>query len=448
MTAVTPNTSIAISQNATASGTSTLTVKGAGATAYATVSGGAVTGFVITNPGVGYVGTVSAALTGGYTTGGTAATAGAITTTPNTSGGLTKDGLGTLTLTGANTYTGNTTINAGTLYVNNASALLDDASTVTIASGAILKLAANDTVASLVLGGVAVPVGTYNASTPTYGTYFTGSTGSLYVSGGVTPQIVVKQGTTTLSNNTGTVNFGSWRTGLNGELVFTIENSGTGALNLTGTPSVAVGGTHAGDFSVTVTPTTPVAAGSSTTFTVRFTPSLVGSRAATLTIASNSGTDSTFVIPVSGTGLSYYDAWANGFLPTDVSNPAGNNDGDSLKNLQEFAFGTLPTVSTGEIVVSGGSVTPGAPKIVAENGNYYMVFGRRKDYVAAGLTYTVEFTAGLDTWADNNDTTNAPESMGATDGTIDAIRVKYPDSIDTPSGSQKPTFSRVKVVGN
>ena len=145
-----------------------------------------------------------------------------------------------------------------------------------------------------------------------------------------------------------------------------------------------------------------------------------------------------------------YDTWANGtFVPALTAKlPGDNQDGDSLTNLQEYAFGTQPTVSTGDIVVSGATVTPGAPKIISDNGSYYMVFGRRKDYVAAGLTYTVEFTAGLDLWGDNNDITNPPVSMGATDGTIDAIRVKYPESIDTPSGSQKPTFSRVKVVGN
>ena len=42
--------------------------KGAGATAYALIGGGAVTNFVISNPGVGYVGTVGVTLTGGYVT--------------------------------------------------------------------------------------------------------------------------------------------------------------------------------------------------------------------------------------------------------------------------------------------------------------------------------------------------------------------------------------------
>jgi len=143
-----------------------------------------------------------------------------------------------------------------------------------------------------------------------------------------------------------------------------------------------------------------------------------------------------------------YATWANGtFTPALTAKlPGDNQDGDSLNNLQEYAFGTQPTVSTGEIVVTGASVTPGAPKIVSDNGSYYIEFGRRKDYLAAGLTYTVEFTAGLDVWADNDDIANPPEPMGATDGTIDAMRVLFPDSIVTPSGNPKPTFARVRVV--
>ena len=150
-----------------------------------------------------------------------------------------------------------------------------------------------------------------------------------------------------------------------------------------------------------------------------------------------------------GTAGSPYDTWANGtFVPPLTQKlPTDNQDGDSLDNLLEFAFGTQPTVSTGGIdYVSGGTVTtPGAPKIVAAGGTYSMVFGRRADYVAAGLTYTVQFSAGLDNWADNDDLANPPVQV-ATDGTINAMSVTYPDLITTPSGTQKPTFSRVKVV--
>ena len=91
-------------------------------------------------------------------------------------GGVVKTGAGNLTFSGTNTYTGPTTVNGGTLTISNA--MLAANSIVTIASGGILDLefAGNNTVLALVLGGVAMPAGTYNAaSTPAY---FTG-TGSL-----------------------------------------------------------------------------------------------------------------------------------------------------------------------------------------------------------------------------------------------------------------------------
>ena len=93
-------------------------------------------------------------------------------------GTLTKSGNGNLTLTGVNTYTGNTTINAGTLVIaGNSATTFDDASTVSIASGALLNLpnAVTDTVASLVVGGSVLPVGLYDASSPATSGYITGS---------------------------------------------------------------------------------------------------------------------------------------------------------------------------------------------------------------------------------------------------------------------------------
>jgi autotransporter-associated beta strand protein len=102
-------------------------------------------------------------------------------------GGLTsvvKNGSGKWVLTGANTYSGDTTINGGTLSLT--SAYLDNASLVTIASGAKLNLnyTGNDVIGSLEINGSGpLPGGIYNSSHPTYGSYFTG-TGSLLVLNG------------------------------------------------------------------------------------------------------------------------------------------------------------------------------------------------------------------------------------------------------------------------
>ena len=93
-------------------------------------------------------------------------------------GGLTKTGGGTLVLSGANTYTGNTTVTEGTLTLN--SAYLTDASTLSIESGGVLHLnyAGTDAVGSLVLAGVAQADGYYDSTNT--GGLITGA-GSIHV---------------------------------------------------------------------------------------------------------------------------------------------------------------------------------------------------------------------------------------------------------------------------
>jgi autotransporter-associated beta strand protein len=98
--------------------------------------------------------------------------------------GLTKSGAGIATLEESGSYSGDTTVAAGTLSVLYAT--LDDASVVTIASGALLELASGeeDTVDKLFLNGVQMPAGTYgstsSAATTKDNRYFS-STGTLNV---------------------------------------------------------------------------------------------------------------------------------------------------------------------------------------------------------------------------------------------------------------------------
>jgi hypothetical protein len=89
-----------------------------------------------------------------------------------------------------------------------------------------------------------------------------------------------------------------------GQLVrtFTVENSGTVALSLTGTPVVAVSGTHSNDFTVTLAPTNSVASGTSTTFQVTFDPSALGLRTATLSIANDDPNEDPYDFAIQGTG--------------------------------------------------------------------------------------------------------------------------------------------------
>ena len=101
-------------------------------------------------------------------------------------GNLLKVGTGTIALTGANTYTGTTTVEAGTLSLGNGTnnSNLSDLATVSIALGATVNLnflgTNSDVVGKLIIDGNTLSGGTYDSTHPIYGSYFTG-TGSLTV---------------------------------------------------------------------------------------------------------------------------------------------------------------------------------------------------------------------------------------------------------------------------
>ena len=80
---------------------------------------------------------------------------------------MTKNGIGRLTLGGTNSYTGNTTINAGILELAQSVPTLATNSTVSIASGAVLQLdksAVTNVVAGLVTNGIVAGKGLYSSA--------------------------------------------------------------------------------------------------------------------------------------------------------------------------------------------------------------------------------------------------------------------------------------------
>jgi hypothetical protein len=128
------------------------------------------------------------------------------------------------------------------------------------------------------------------------------------------------------------------------------------------------------------------------------------------------------------------------------ASPAADADGDGQVNLLEFAFGTDPAASSGGVIGFDATAvtTPGSPKLMVEGGNYYAVFGRRADYLAEGIRYTVRFSADLGSggWTSS---TAEPEPLTAT-GEIRAVRVAYPPELVPAAGApQAAGFFQVRV---
>ncbi len=110
---------------------------------------------------------------------------------------------------------------------------------------------------------------------------------------------VIPDGDTTPSAADGT-DFGNVTVGQAVTHTFTISNSGTGDLTLTGSPAVAIAGPAALDFSLVASPALTVAPGATTTFQVRFIPLVAGTRVATASIASNDPVNNPYDIAIQG----------------------------------------------------------------------------------------------------------------------------------------------------
>jgi autotransporter-associated beta strand protein len=137
------------------------------------------------------------------------------------SGGLTKNGSGTLTLTASNTYNGPTTVNAGTLRLGNGTSNtnLANSADVILAAGASLHLdySGTDTIDELVVGGIAKSPGVYSSANSSF---ITGP-GTLTVTSGPLSDYDTWKGANNVSNgpeidddNDGLSNFAEYAFGL------------------------------------------------------------------------------------------------------------------------------------------------------------------------------------------------------------------------------------------
>ena len=193
----------------------------------------------ITNPGNDYAAAPTFTFAGGgYAI---AATPGAVTTAPNTSGGLTKQGLGTLTVTGASTFTGPVVIQGGTLMTN---ALPNGG--VNSPIGASSNAASNLVFNGGILGynGTVASTTNRNFTLAGNGGFDASGTGALTINGNIVVSAVGGAQTFTLTGSgAGAGTLGSVVADGTGGNITSLTKSGTGTWTLTQTTNPYSGAT-------------------------------------------------------------------------------------------------------------------------------------------------------------------------------------------------------------
>ena len=234
---------------------------------------------------------------------------------------------------------------------------------------------------------------------------------------------------------------------------FTIGNTGTDTLNLSGTPRVAVAGTHAADFTVTVQPAVTVAAsGGTATFTVRFNPSAVGLRQATLSIANDDADENPYTFSIQGTGTEpEIDVQGNSVSIADGDGTPTTADHTDFGNVN-LLTGTLARTFT--IENTGGETLSlnGSPRVVLAGPDVadFSVTAQPTATVAASggtTTFTIEFnpsvlgTRSATVSIGNNDSNEDPYNFSIQGtGVITEIDVQG-NSVSIVDGDVFPTVA-------
>jgi fibronectin-binding autotransporter adhesin len=327
----------------------------------------------------------------------------------NGSGGVTYSGTGTLTLNQANTFTGGTTLNSGTLKINNASALGTVAGTFTIAGGTIdnssggtittinypLTLSSDFSFIgsnNLNLGSGTVTMNashqiTINANTLTIGGTFSAGSYNLTIAGAGAlsfgANVVTLNG---LTISSGTLVSTSSTMSLSGNF----SNSGTftangGTVNLNGTATQTIGGSATTSFNgLTVNNSTGIVLGVNTIV------------AGTLTFTNGTITTNAYSLAVSSTGtVSRTSGYVIGNLNLYFATGATSHTFD----IGDASAYTPVTVSFASVTTAGSltaSTTTGDhPQILTSGLNSSKTANRYWTLTNIGIvftTYNVVFT--------------------------------------------------------
>ena len=284
-----------------------------------------------------------------------------ISTALGGTGGLTKQGAGTLTLSGTSAYTGGTTVSDGALSLGHATNTLADNGTVTISGGTLALGANSDTVGALSLssGSITGSGGTLTASSYAFtdsgsvsanlagdGALAKTGAGPVNLSGSNT-----YSGGTTVSGGTlqGTTSSLQGNIANNAALIFQQDTSGTFAGDISGSGTLTKQGTG-----------TVILAGSNT-YSGGTTVSAGTLQGSTSSLQGNITNNTTLVFQQDTSGTFAGDILGSGTLTKQGAGTVNLSDSNTY---------------SGGTTISGGALSLGhATNTLADNGAVTTIFG-------------------------------------------------------------------------
>jgi autotransporter-associated beta strand protein len=353
---------------------------------------------------------------------------GAIT---NTTAGMSllKDGAGTLELTNANTYSGTTTVGAGTLRVNNTTGSGTGSGAVNVTTGT--------------LGGAGTITGAVTLGNAD------GSADAILAPGNSIGTIAT--GDLTFDSD------GSYACELNGTSATSDRANVTGAvaINAATTLTVSLSGSLAGGQRYFIVVNDDVE-GVTGTFASLPQDAVVGTFGGTelkISYTGDSGSaapnnitgGNDIVLYTEGSALTPYESWALGPFTNSFTNtlPGVDFDNDGLSNLLEFVLGGDPTISQDDI----------APTAIVSGGNLELKFNRSDaSELAPAVTVTVELSADLTFTTPADDITIGPASdlgpIAPSGASYTVVNSGGSDTITVsiPQGAAPRKFARVKAI--
>jgi hypothetical protein len=196
---------------------------------------------------------------------------------------------------------------------------------------------------------------------------------------------------------------------------------------------VEISGTDAADFTVTADPDATIAAAGTTTFKVRFTPSATGAHSASLTIANNDSDEGSYVINLSGTGQSAYDAWSGGATFNADAN------GDGVSNGLAWILGAADANANARSLL---------PTATVSGTNLVFTFKRVQASISASVALTVEVGTTLSAWSSTYSV--GADTAGSSEGVAITKNLPLPGTdtvtVTIPRGADTKKFARLKAV--